>query len=73
MITVPTEKIRKHDESPGKRRLVREIAIVIVIKLLVLSVLFVLFFSPAQRPQIDTDSVRQQLIGNQDNDKGAKP
>ena len=44
------------------RRLAREIGALVLIKVAALILLFVLFFGPAQRPDIDARQMGEQLL-----------
>jgi hypothetical protein len=48
--------------SQAKRRLGREIAIVLVVKAIILATIYVAFFGPDQRPVIDAKAVENRLF-----------
>ena len=44
------------------RQLTRELAALIALKMVALTVLFFLFFGPAERPKVDADAAAQAIL-----------
>ncbi|MDE2181591.1 MAG: hypothetical protein KGJ78_01080 [Alphaproteobacteria bacterium] len=49
--------------KPHMRHLWREIAVVLTAKLILLTGLYIAFFSPSHRPNADTGAVYARLVG----------
>jgi hypothetical protein len=58
----PGEAPRQMNASASKPRLGRDIAIVLAAKLVLLTILYLAFFAPADRPQSDSAAVTAKLL-----------